>query len=222
MAHCRQLCAKHQGLYIVALANQQMEGVIPSFTSTLSILALQKNRLKVLPDIHLKNSVSGPAIFLHNNLLSCCIPWCGDVSARASIVAIGNRLQHPKGKFPAWVSKYEQYSLLWASGADGMSLVQRINGAVAFLILVVASKLGRNQLLVVSSKWQIGPTTHLWVVKSSSLLVSCMVKDSLLGGGFLDVSSRLGSLCMPTDIGNCKRLPQEQRCHLDGGVLVLV
>ena len=35
------------GLEILTIANQQMDGVIPSFASTLSLLALHKNRFKV-------------------------------------------------------------------------------------------------------------------------------------------------------------------------------
>ena len=35
------------GLRILTMANQQMDGGIPSFTGTLSVLALQNNRLKV-------------------------------------------------------------------------------------------------------------------------------------------------------------------------------
>ena len=58
---------KASGLKLVACANQQIEGAIPSFTSTLSLVALYRNRLKVLPDIHLERT----SVFLHNNLLSC-------------------------------------------------------------------------------------------------------------------------------------------------------
>ena len=169
-------------LKMIAAANHQMEGVIPLFASTLSLLALQRNRFKVFPDIPLAHSV---AVLLHSNHLSCGIPWCGNAAARQSIIAIGNHLQHPKGKFPAWVTKFEQDPLLWVSGTEGMSLVHRVNGACGFFVLAVVLKLGRNQLLSVISKWQIGPTTHLWVVKTSSRLVSCMVKDCLSAVVFL-------------------------------------
>ena len=36
-------------LQILAIANHEMEGAIPSFASTLWLLGLHKNRLKVLP-----------------------------------------------------------------------------------------------------------------------------------------------------------------------------
>ena len=61
---------------------------------------------------------SRTAIFLHDNLLSCCVPWCGNATARTSIIAIGNQLRHPKGAFPVWVSKYEHDPLFWASGVE--------------------------------------------------------------------------------------------------------
>ena len=69
------LCRASQ-LGVVAVANHQMEGVIPPFTSRLSRLALQKNHFRVLPDLHLENS-STTAILLHDNLLSCVVPRCG-------------------------------------------------------------------------------------------------------------------------------------------------
>ena len=100
-----------------------MEGVIPSFASSnLEILALHKNRFKVIPDIHFKNDASKTLILLHNNLLSCSVPSCGNAVANRSIVAIGNQLRYPKGSFPAWVSKREQDTLLWVSGSEGLHL----------------------------------------------------------------------------------------------------
>ena len=63
-------------LKILTIANQQMYGVIPSFTSTLSLLALHKNRLKVLSDLRMENDASITTILLHDNLLSCYVPMC--------------------------------------------------------------------------------------------------------------------------------------------------
>ena len=162
------------------------------------------------------------AILLHSNLLSCCIPRCGNATAKASIIAIGNRLQRPKGKFPAWVSTHEQDPLFWVSGTDGMSLVQKISGAASCFALMVGSKLGCTQLLRVMSRWQIGPATHLWVVKG--IISSCLmyIHPVLIGSGLLDVPSVLGPLHLSADIGNRKRLFTEQCSHPDGGVLVLV
>ena len=57
-----------------------------------------------------------------------------------SIIAIGNQLHYPKGQFPAWVHEHEHDPLFWVSGTDGMSLLQKISGAVGLLIVVVFSE----------------------------------------------------------------------------------
>ena len=141
--------------------------------------------MQVLPNLHLVDNASTTAILLHDNLLSCRAPWCGNASARTSIVAIGNRLRHPKGEFPQWVSKYEQDPLFWVSGDEGMSMLKGICGAVIFLMLVMAWRLDAARWLREISSWQIGPTAHLWLVQAFFHLVSCLVKESLLAAIFL-------------------------------------
>ena len=64
-----------------------------------------------------------------------------------------------------WVHEYERDPLLWTSGTAGTSLVLKISGAAALFISVVIAKLGSAQLLAAMAKWQIGPPTHLWLVK---------------------------------------------------------
>ena len=176
---------KASHLRFMAIANQQMEGTIPSFTSTLSLLALHTNRLKVLPEIHLEDIASSTVVLLHDNLLSCRLPWCGNASASVSVIAIGNHIQHPNTEFPAWVSQKERDPLLWVSGTAGMSLLQKIIAAVSFFVCAVTWKLGRSLLLTAISRWQIGPATHLWVVQASSHLLGCVAKESLLRALFL-------------------------------------
>ena len=135
-------------LHILALANQQMYGCIPSFKSTLSLLALHDNRLKVLPAIlHFESNSLKTVILLHSNVLSCSVPWCDNATAKASIIAIGNRLRYPKGGFPAWVLEHEHDHILWVSGTDGMSLGMNLGGAFGMFIFVVASKLGSAKVL---------------------------------------------------------------------------
>ena len=167
-------------LKVLTMANQQIDGGIPSFTSSLSILALYKNRLKVLPDIRFENDSLKTAILLHDNVLSCSVPMCDNVAARASLIAIGNRLQYPKGEFPAWVHKYEHDPLFWVSGTDGTSLVLKISAAVGLFMFAVLSKLGSARLLRVLSGWQTGPATHLWIVKATALVHACLLMASLL------------------------------------------
>ena len=171
-------------LEMVTLANQQMDGGIPSFTSTLSLLALHKNRLKVLPDIQLKDKALRTAILLHDNLLSCCVPACGNATVKTSIIAIGNRLCIPKGEFPAWVLEYEHDHLFWVTGTEGISLVQMISGAVGVFMCAVASKVGKGGLLRAMSSWRSGPTIHLWAVKALSHLDARMTMESLSAAVF--------------------------------------
>ena len=118
-----------------------MEGGIPSFTSSLSLLALHQNRLKVLPELHFEDHVATTAIFLHNDLLSCHVPRCGNATASTSILAIGNRLRQPRGKFPAWVSRYEHDPLFWDDGSQGMFLLRLVSGAVLLFLFAMVSKL---------------------------------------------------------------------------------
>ena len=110
------LCQASQ-LRILTTSHQKVDGGIPSFTSTLTKLDLHNNRLTVLPDIHFDNNAT---IILLDNLLSCNVPVCGNVTAKTSIIAVGNRLRYPKGDFPPWVLERERDPLLWVSGTDGI------------------------------------------------------------------------------------------------------
>ena len=142
-------------LKILTIANQQIHGGTPTFTSTLWILSLYNNRLKVLSDFDMEDSASKTTILLHNNLLSCYLPMFGNATAKLSIIAIGNQLPYPKHKFPAWVLEYECDPLLWKSGTEGMSLALKISGAVGLFMFVVASTLGSAKVLRAMSGWQI-------------------------------------------------------------------
>ena len=170
---------------MLQVANHEMEGAIPSLTGTLSLLSLHNNHFKILRDVHLKKDSVRTMILLHNNLLSCHIPWCGNATVSYSITAIGNQFLYPNGEFPVWLSEYEHDPLFWTSGNEGMSLLQKISGALGFFLLAVTSKLGRARLLSTVLAWQIAPGTHLWIVKASSHLVSYMAKGSLVAAVFL-------------------------------------
>ena len=115
---------------------------------------------QVLSDLNYLDSESSSVILLHNNLLSCSVPMCGNASVKTSLVAIGNRLRYPN-EFPAWVHEYERDPLLWTSGADGMSLVMKINGAIGLWIVVVVSKLGLATPLRAMSGIETQTTTAL-------------------------------------------------------------
>ena len=119
-------------------------------------------------------------MLLHNNLISCYVPTCGNAAVKISITAIGNRLRYPKHGFPPWVLEHERDPLLWISGAEGMSLVQKISGAVGLFLFVVVAKLGSAKLMRAMSGWQSGPPTHLWVVKASSQVHTRVTKIARL------------------------------------------
>ena len=172
-------------LQILTIANQQMEGEIQSLTSTLSLLALHKNRFKIFSNVHLANSTSKTMVLLHDNLLSCSIPWCGNASAKSSITAIGNQFRHPNREFPVWLSEYEHDPLFWISGSEGKFLLKKISGAVGFFIVAVAGKLGSAGLLRAMSEWQSGPPTHLWIVEASSHLICHMANGSTFVAVFM-------------------------------------
>ena len=140
---------------------------------------------KVLPDLHLLNEAPASAILLHNNLFSCYVPRCGNATGRKTIVAIGNKLRRRAGEFPTWVSKYEHDPLFWVSGIEGISLLQRISGAVLFFMLAVVLKLNSAKWLTAMSKWQIGSAAHLLVVQASSHLVASLAYESSLAVLFL-------------------------------------
>ena len=56
MVHCRPALCQASELQVVGIANQQMEGIVPSFTSSLPHVALHNNCFKVLPDLRLKDN----------------------------------------------------------------------------------------------------------------------------------------------------------------------
>ena len=141
-------------LKILAISNQRLKGGIPSFTSSLRLLALFKNNLNVLPDMSIENNASRTMILLHDNLLSCSVPVCGNASVKRSLIAIGNRLRYPKGEFPAWVLECEHDRLFWVDGIEGTSLLCKISYASGFFMFVVYRKLGSAKLLrAISGPW---------------------------------------------------------------------
>ena len=161
-------------------------------------------------------------VLLHDNLLSCSIPWCGNASAKSSITAIGNQFRYPNREFPSWLSEYEHDHLFWISGTEGKSLLRKISGAVGFFSFAVAAKLGRAGLLRAMSEWQSGPPTHLWIVEASSHLSCYMANGSTLVAVFMMFLLFWDRYVMPADIGNGKRLLKEQLSHQDFCIPTLV
>ena len=141
--------------------------------------------VQVLPELHLENSASRTGILLHNNLLSCDVSSCGNVTTRTSIIAIGNRLRHPKGAFPAWISKHEHDPFFWVSGVEVTCLLLKISGTVIAFMLVMAWKINTAKWLRAMSTWQVGPAPDLWVMQASSHIHCCLAKEFLFAVVFL-------------------------------------
>ena len=224
MALCPQIYAKPHAFSLWQLPITRWKVLSHPFTSTLTHLSLHKNRLKVLPDLHFKDTVRfKAAILLHNNLLSCYVPWCGNTSVGTSLIAIGNRLRHPEGAFPAWVSQYEHDPLFWVSGVEGIILLLKTSGAVCFFMLATLwSKIGSAKWLRAKGKmanWTAGSLIGGPGIILSSFMLGTRI---LSGSSLLDASAALGPLCMPSDIGSCKRLLTKQCSRPRTGVPLLV
>ena len=84
-----------QGIQIVKLPQNSLQGGIPEFTSTLLALAMHENHLETVPNLRIMPGKAG--ILLHRNRLSCRPPRWEDQAARVAIVALGNHLGHPGG-----------------------------------------------------------------------------------------------------------------------------
>ena len=132
-----------------------------------------------------EDNAAQTSIFLHHNFLSCSVPRCGNANVRASVVGLGNRLGVPNDEFPAWVSTHERDALFWVSGSEGMSLLQKIIGAVLFFVLVIAKKLDNARWLRAMLGWHVGSGDFLWAFQAASYLVSCLVKESISAVVFL-------------------------------------
>ena len=79
--------SRDRALVHLLASNQEFEGITPPFSSTLEMLDLYNNRLKVFSEMPLKHASSSSSsiarshILMHNNYLSCPVPPCGNVSA---------------------------------------------------------------------------------------------------------------------------------------------
>ena len=90
--------------------------------TTLSVLALDNNRFQVLSGMAFEEHAR---VLAYNNLLSCHLPTCGNVSTKLSLAALGNQIWRPEKDFPAWVSVLERDSLLWSSDTEGSRVERR-------------------------------------------------------------------------------------------------
>ena len=93
-----------------------LEGVIPQFAAaTLRLLSLQSNKLKLMSEAEFENKSK---VFVHNNLLSCHLPLCGNTTVKLSLSGLGNQLSSPRTKpeIPVWLSPNDRDKLFWVTG----------------------------------------------------------------------------------------------------------
>ena len=98
-------------LHVLVASWQALEGIIPPLAGTLEMLILQNNNFKIMSDARFEERGNGGSAFLiHNNLLSCDLPQCGNTSVKISLSGLGNHLFYPRKGFPAWVLSFRQWS----------------------------------------------------------------------------------------------------------------
>ena len=130
---------RHDRFRCLAAHHQMLEGVIPRLSSTLHVLALHSNSLKVFLHVGLNNTPGKAHVMVFNNLLSCHLPRCNQVSAPgSSLAAIGNQLQRsPKETLPSWVSPMERNDIFWSSGREGLFLLLQVTCGSLLLACVL-------------------------------------------------------------------------------------
>ena len=145
------MCRSTQ-LSVLAASKQALEGVIPPFAATLHILSLQNNAFKIMSDVRFSKSMNS-SVLVHNNLLSCHLPRCGNATAKVSLSGLGNQLSCPKRGFPKWVVPIDRDRLFWVRDREGFALLMKLFSACSLLVVVVASRVrGRHNCLALS-RW---------------------------------------------------------------------
>ena len=109
----------------LGVQRQYLEGVIPYLKSSLEVLALQANDLKIFLGTQLSRTEAAK-VCLFSNRLSCHPPKCSDdANVSMSLTALGNQLLLP-GRFPSWVTPMEHDQVFWTSSKEGRSLLFKI------------------------------------------------------------------------------------------------
>ena len=161
----------------LGMAHQDLQGLIPSLPATLSMLALHNNGFQIFGGANFRRD---GVVLLFNNLLSCHLPRCAAQSVNLSISLLGNRVQRPKGSFPAWVLPMERDGLLLTTGNEGLLFTLQVIGASSCLALVIALKLGHSMLARILARWQCWTGSHAHLARASSRLLSCIGRACLL------------------------------------------
>ena len=161
------------------ISHQNLKGIVPLLTATLSILALHGNQFTLFKSTHWKSDNSAIAL-THLNLLSCAPPSCGHVRTNFSLAALGNSMKRSFAGLPEWVSPMERDSLFWRSGTEGRSLLLRAMGAFGLLVFIVAVRFHRGWLLRVMSLWHLGTSWHLQLVSALSSLLVLIARQGFL------------------------------------------
>ena len=137
-----------------------LEGVIPSFGS-LTILSVQNNKLGVMSEMAFHRCTSDTTdepnrALLHNNLLSCTPPRCGNSTTVISLSGLGNALARPTHGFPNWIVPMDRDMLSWVSPKEGLALLLKFMSASCLAAVVVTFRFHRGGV----SRWHASPGRH--------------------------------------------------------------
>ena len=158
-----------------AAARQALQGIIPSLTATLYMLSLQNNKLQIMSDLHMTRYDHG-GVFVHNNILSCHLPLCGNSTTIMSLSGLGNQLSRPEHGFPAWVSPIDRDRLFWVHDREGLDLLMKFLGSCGLLATAVATKFRGPRL----SRWYCQPGGHQKLVFQCYELLACVTRGALV------------------------------------------
>ena len=186
--------ARARGLSMVSAQGHRLEGMIPKFTSTLRLLAMQKNRFRRVSDMQFNRE--GSMAFIFDNRLSCHLPSWGNWTVSQSVVALGNHLAAPKGHFPSWVMSYEKDKLFWVASSQGRDILMRASAGVGALIASITIQVGLLRCLQLILRWQccrdwrcrvlVDVTSSLLGLMGLQMVCSCLERLLFLEHGFYE------------------------------------
>ena len=147
------------GGVVLAAAYQRLEGIIPHMKASLLKLGMHHNEFQVMSDLRFGDE-RGSVVLVHNNLLSCHLPLCGNTTAKMSLSGLGNQLSRPTGGFPAWVWNKERDMLLWVNDREGVTSLLKITLASCIAVFAASCQLGHN-ILPSMSRWSADPQHYV-------------------------------------------------------------
>ena len=185
-------------------SSQQLEGGIPRFTATLSILALHNNNMQKLTLLRSKASMIA---LLHNNHLSCRLPTHSASHVKLSLVAVGNHLTWTDEQdLPAWILPMERDGLFWQKDGTAVLLLLKVLAGCGSMVFAFMLQV-RVRKLTVAPWWGaacgdqgalIRSTASLFSFMASQLVGSCLLLLVVLSCDYYICPGRLtlASACL--------------------------